>query len=155
MTCVEVLDRVEALAAGDVESDEPMRRHLESCPTCAAALATARRIDTLLSERPALEPPPRFAQSLQQRIRVERWQAEQQVDRIFNLAIAAAVLLFVGGIAFLMRGSVWMESALQLSEVMAAAGTQAVQTAAPSLTTYVAATGLFISGVAMWWWAES
>ena len=155
MTCADVLDRVEAVAAGDLEPDGPLRHHVETCPRCAAALATARRIETFLSERPVMDAPQRFVPALQQRIRVERWQAEQRVDRIFNLAIAAAVLLFVGGIVVLVRGSAWVEGVAQLSAFVASAGAHAVDTAAPSLTTYVAATGLFISGVAMWWWAES
>ena len=78
-----------------------------------------------------------------------------ECDRIFNLAIAAAVLLFVGGIVFLVQGSAWVESVAQLSALMASAGSHAADAAAPSLTTYVAATGLFVSGLAMWWWAES
>ena len=84
MTCAALLDLVDAIAAGDLEPDHEMRAHLESCPTCAAELASARRIEALLAARAAPEAPPRFTVAVQHRIRTERWNAEQRVDRIFN-----------------------------------------------------------------------
>jgi anti-sigma factor RsiW len=155
MTCHEVLEQVEAIAAGDVTTSDATRHHLESCPSCAAALATARRIEGLLAARPVVEAPPRFVSVVQQRIRRERWQLEERVDSIFNVGIAAAAVLFVAGLLFVLRASAVFEAAGQLSSLLTTVGSEAVQAAAPTLATYVAATGLFLSGLAMWWWAES
>ncbi len=155
MTCDDVLDKIEPLAAGDLTPTEALRAHLETCPSCASALATARRVETALAARPIVEAPVRFAATVQARIRRERWVEEQRVDRIFNGAIAAAILLAVGGVFFLLRGSVVLDAAGQFLAVLSAFGEGEPSAGAPSLGTYVAAMGLFVSGVAMWWWAES
>lgn len=155
MTCDDVLNQVEAIAAGDLAAGEGARQHLETCPACAAALATATRIEAMLAARPVVEAPPRFVAAVQQRIRRERWQTEQRVDSIFNIGIAAAAVLFIAGIVFVLRASAVFDAAGNLSAVLATVGAQAVEAAAPTLATYVAATGLFLSGLAMWWWAES
>jgi anti-sigma factor RsiW len=155
MTCDDILDLIEPIAADDLTPSDEMRAHLESCPSCAAALATARRIEATLATRLVVEAPPRFAASVHQRIRRERWVEEQRVDRIFNVAIAAAVLLLVGGVLFLLRGSAVLEAAGQFLALASTFSGEAAESAAPSLGTYVAATGLFVSGLAMWWWAES
>ena len=77
------------------------------------------------------------------------------MDRIFNVAIAAAILLLAGGVFFLLRGSAVLEATVQFLALASTFTGEAAQSAAPSLGTYVAATGLFVSGLAMWWWAES
>ena len=155
MTCDDVLDQIEPLAAGDLTPTEALRAHLESCPTCASALATARRIEASLVARPTIEAPVRFAATVQGRIRRERWVEEQRVDRIFNVAIAAAVLLAVGGVFFLLRGAAVLEATGQFVAVIAALGEVEAAASGPGVGTYAAATGLFVSGLAMWWWAES
>jgi anti-sigma factor RsiW len=154
MTCREAVHLVEAIAAGDLEVEESVRAHFESCPSCASALASARRIELALQARPAPPAPARFTASVLARIRGERWQSEQRVDRIFNVAIVVASLFLVGGLAALTDvGSVlaaggWMWGlAAQLSG-------QLVQQAAPTLLSYVAAAFLLISTLAMWWWAD-
>ena len=38
-----------------------------------------------------------------QRIRRDHWQSEQNVDRLFNLAMVAAVLLMIGGVAAMLN----------------------------------------------------
>jgi anti-sigma factor RsiW len=154
MTCREVLNLVEAIAAGDVTGNEAVSAHLASCPRCAGALAAARGIEAALARGPNPVPPARFTADVIARIRRERWRSEQQVDRIFNVAIAAAVLLVIGGIAALMNfggllaavGNTWALLAVGTEEVVLAA--------APRLATYVGAAGLLVSALAMWWWAE-
>ena len=49
MTCQELTDFVEPIAAGDLEPDAEMRAHFETCPLCASELASARRIETAVS----------------------------------------------------------------------------------------------------------
>ena len=103
MDCRHVLELVEALASGDEPVTDAVRAHLESCPSCAAALASASRIEALLSAREAPPPPARFTASVLQRLRRERWTAEQRVDRLFNAAIVFGFAVIVAGIGALMN----------------------------------------------------
>ena len=154
MNCRDVLDRVEAFAAGDQRPDESIRAHLETCPRCAAALADARRIETFLTSWAAPEAPPRFTATVQNRIRRQNWQSEERIDRVFNGAIVAAALLVIVGVAGMFNVGMVVAAAASLGEYLAFAGAAAVEKAAPSMATYVAAMGLLASAVVMWWWTE-
>jgi anti-sigma factor RsiW len=154
MTCKEALELVEPIAAGDVEADAAARAHFESCPSCAATLATARRLEAVLSSREAPLPPPRFTAIVIQRIHRDRWRAEQNVDRLFNLAMVAALVLVVGGLFALTNVSGVLSAAAGTWALMSTVGTQVAHDAVPSLNTYVAAAGLLASALGMWWWAE-
>jgi anti-sigma factor RsiW len=155
LTCAAVLDLVEPIAAGDVEPALAVRAHLETCPRCAAALASARRLETLLTRREAPIAPPRFAAAVLARVRRERWQAEQRVDRLFNLAIVVAVVLVVAGLGAILNveavlgwaGATW-------TYISEAARRDAARQGPSTLLTYLAAVGFMVSAVAMWWWAE-
>ena len=154
LTCADVLDSVEPIASGDLPVNDSLRAHLQTCPRCAAALASARRLEAALSAWGAPAAPQDFTTAVLARVRRERWRSEQRIDRIFNVAIAAAILLVAGGIAAL----------LNVAEVLAAAAaawtllsdlTREPQAAAgPSLVTYAAAAAFMASALAMWWWAE-
>jgi hypothetical protein len=63
------------------------------------------------------------------------------------------VLIAAGLVALLnvdtvlaVTGSVWT--------LLKEGGRQTVQTAAPTVATYIAAVGLLASALVMWWWAE-
>ena len=103
MSCSDVLDLIEPIAAGDLGADEAVRAHLQSCVTCAAALASAQRLESALKGMEIPPAPATFSATVMQRIRRDRWQSEQNVDRLFNLAIVAAVLLMVGGVAAMLN----------------------------------------------------
>jgi anti-sigma factor RsiW len=154
MTCIQTLELVEQIAAADIEVVPDVRAHFESCPTCASALATARRIEAALAARPAFEAPDGFTSSVLQRIRRERWAAEQHVDRLFNLAMAVAIILVVGGGLALMNVGGVLAATAGLWEFLSTTGTEAARDAAPAFHTYVAAAGLLLSALVMWWWAE-
>ncbi len=154
MTCTDALHLVEAIAAGDLEVDETVRTHFETCPRCASALASARRIEVALQTRPKPQAPARFTQAVLGRIRQERWQSEQRVDRVFNVAIVVAVLLVLGSVLALTNVEAVLGAAGSLWGLLAAVGGQAVAVAAPVLVTYVAAAGLLMSALGMWWWAD-
>ena len=47
MFCDQVVELLEPIAAGDLEPDEAVERHLASCLNCAEALVSARRVDHL------------------------------------------------------------------------------------------------------------
>jgi anti-sigma factor RsiW len=134
--------------------DEETRGHIESCPSCAGALASARRLEAALAALDTPQAPASFTSAVLQRIRRDRWQSEQRVDQLFNVAIVAAVLLVVGGIVamlnvdalFTLSASAWVVAREGIRE--------AARQAAPTVATYVAAAGLLASGLGMWWWAE-
>lgn len=152
LTCAAALDLVEPIAAGDLEVDDAARAHFETCPRCASALASARRIEAALA-RETPPAPPDFTAAVLAAVRRNRWRAEQRIDRVFNVAIAAAILAVVTGVAAL----------LNVSEVISAAGavwklaqtaTNGREVARTSLVTYAGAAAFMASAVAMWWWAE-
>ena len=155
MTCDEVEDIVEAVAAGDLPVDAALVAHLDGCPRCAAALGTARRIESYFATQPAVTAPEEFTRMVLQRIRRERWQSEEQVDRLFNVAMVAAGLLLVLGAAVLFNLSAALQIAATASQLLTAAGEQALRQVAPAVGTYVAATALLVSALGMWWWAET
>lgn len=154
MTCNDALELVEPIAAADLEVTPAARAHFETCPRCAAALASARRVEAELARRQSPAAPARFTATVLQRIRREQWRAEQNVDRLFNVAIAAALVLMFGGLAALLNlngvvsvaGSVWT--------LLNGVGRTAVSVAAPSVGMYVLAAGLLLSALGMWWWAD-
>ena len=154
MTCRDVIDLVEAFAAGDQQPDEAARAHLETCPRCASALADARRIDTFLMSWPAPQAPARFTAAVQHRIRSLRWQSEVQIDRVFNAAMVVSALLVVIGIAGMFNVGTVVALATTLADAVAWAGTAALQKALPVTASYVAAMGLLASALIMWWWTE-
>jgi hypothetical protein len=154
MTCKAVLELVEPIAAGDLDADPAARAHFESCPQCASALATARRLEAILATRPAPAAPSQFGSSVLQRIRREQWRAEQNVDRLFNFAIIVALLLVGGGILALMNLSGVVAAAAGTWSILATLGGQFARQAAPSMNIYIAAVGLLLSVLAMWWWAD-
>ena len=154
LTCDDVLQLVEPIAAGELEVDAIARAHLESCPRCASALASARRIEAALVSREAPAAPARFTNAVLGRIRQERWQSEQNVDRLFNVAILVSLLLMAGGLTALFNVDAVLAGAAATWRMLAAVSGDAVTRAAPRLPTYVASAGLFVSALLMWWWAE-
>ena len=154
MTCDDVLQIVEAIAAGDVEVDSVLRAHFETCPRCASTLASARRLETMLAARPKPKAPDGFTQAVLARIRQEQWQSEERVDRVFNVAIVIALLLVVGSVLALTNVDAALGAAGAVWGMVASASGQAVSAAAPVVLTYVAAIGLLMSALVMWWWAD-
>jgi len=154
MTCHDVLDLVDAIAGGDAEVTPAVRAHVETCPRCAAALASARGIELALAARAAPAAPATFTAAVSARIRRERWSAEQQVDRLFNLAIVAAILLVIGGTLAVVNVGTVINLAAGAWSLVSLFGAQAAGRAETVVTTYVAAAGLLVSALGTWWWAE-
>ena len=73
MTCKDTAELIEAIAADEIRPTPEMRAHLESCPSCASTLATARRLEMMLSAHRPPAAPDRFVASVLQRVRRERW----------------------------------------------------------------------------------
>lgn len=154
MDCGDALPFVEPIAAGDQEPDARLRAHLESCPRCAGALASARRIEAALASIEVPPASPRFTAAVLQRIHRERWRSEQQVDWLFNAAIAAALVVVVASVAAMLNLDLVFSLAASAWLLAADGSRGAVRDAAPALATYLAAAGLLASALGMWWWAE-
>src|SRR6185503_19331520 len=154
MQCADVLDLVEPIAAGDLLPDERVREHLHSCPACAGALASAQRLETLLKAMEFPAAPAAFASQVLQRIRRDRWQSEQNVDRLFNVAIVAAVILIAGGLFAMLNVDAVISLTSAVWAVLKEGSRETARTAASRAATYIAAGGLLASALAMWAWAE-
>jgi predicted anti-sigma-YlaC factor YlaD len=162
MFCDQLLDSVEAIAAGDVAEDAAIAAHVASCAGCRAALADAREVERLLRGRRAPGAPPQFTSRVLTRIRRERWRREQVFDTAFNAFLALIVVAIVGGawvlvsrllgVPFSVAGMLsFIGSAIDASGTSIAATMQDI---APSVPLYAAAVGLLAGALALWWWAE-
>jgi anti-sigma factor RsiW len=154
MLCEDVLELVEPIAAGDRQLDESIRSHVESCPRCASALASAQRLEAALRTLAVPAAPEAFTSNVLQRIRRDRWRSEQRVDRLFNFSIAAAVLVIVGGVAAMLNVDAMLTVTASSWALLREGAHQAVRQVGPTFATYVAAAGLFVSALMMWSWAE-
>jgi anti-sigma factor RsiW len=154
MECGNVLELIEPIAAGDLLPGDEVRDHLQSCPRCAAALASARRVEALLQGMEIPAAPAAFTGAVVQRIRSDKWRSEQNVDRLFNGAIAAAVLLVIGGVAALFNVDVVLSLSASVWAILQEGSRETVRTAVPTVGTYIAAFGLLASALGMWYWAE-
>jgi hypothetical protein len=100
----------------------------------------------------ALEVPPapaNFTAAVVQRIRRDRWRAEQHVDRLFNLAIVFALLLVAGGIAAVLNVQAISTLAVSAWSVAKDGLQETLTLAAPTLATYVAAAALLATAFGM------
>jgi hypothetical protein len=151
-------ERIEAVAAGDEPADETFRAHVEGCVTCAARLARARRIEETLAVRPAPPAPPRFAALVASRIRREHWRAEQQVDWVFNIAVAAGLVAIAGGTLALVNLSLVTETiGAGLSAIFTyftQPGEAAPARVAAGLPTYLLGAVFLATTLLIWSWAE-
>jgi hypothetical protein len=154
MLCRDVLDLIEPIAAGDLRPDDALRAHLESCVACAAALASAQRLESALAAMDFPAAPDAFAAVVLRRIRSDRWQADQRVDRLFNVAIVAAVLLIVGAVVAMLNVETLFALSASAWEILREGMRPSVRAAVPQVSTYIAAAGLLASALGMWWWAE-
>ena len=154
MFCDEALDRVEAIAAGDMTPDGRVAAHLSTCPNCASALESARQVDASLRRRPVPAAPAQFTARTLARVRRARWRSDQFLDVGFNLAIGAVVLLMVGGLWMLFaRTGVGAVTGDAVS-LFGSGFVVVAKRVAPSLPLYLGAARLLASALGIWGWAE-
>jgi anti-sigma factor RsiW len=154
MTCKDVADFIEPIAAGEIQPTADVRAHLETCPSCAAALASARRLEAILASTAPPPVPDRFVASVLQRVRRERWRMEQNVDRLFNAAMIAALVIVAVGVFGLMNLSGVVAASDGAWATLQTLSSQLGQRMLPVVDTYIAAAGLLLTALGMWWWAE-
>jgi len=101
LPCEEALDLLEPYLDGDLPPDEMdrVRRHLEACPTCAAELALAARIQRELRALPQPDCPPEVIERVRRagRGEVVPFPFRGRSPRWRTAAAAALVALAVGG----------------------------------------------------------
>ena len=157
MFCDEVLEAIESIAAGEVTPSSRIAEHLASCRGCAAAHASARRVDAWLRARPAPAAPAHFTSRVMSRVRRARWRGEQLLDWGFNVALAAAGLLVVASVWVVMRRSGLTTVSPAGNDVVQLFGAGMMTLArriSPSLPLYAAAAALLGTALGVWWWAE-
>lgn len=154
MTCRDAAEFIEAIAADEIHPTPEMRAHLETCPSCASALVAARRLEALLATNRPPPVPDRFVAIVLQRVRRERWRMEQNVDRLFNVAMVAALIIVVVGASALMNLSGVLAASAGALSGLRTLSSQLAQQMVPAVHTYIAAAGLLLTVLVMWWWAE-
>ena len=152
MKCVDFEDHIEAVAAGE-EPDGAFAAHLDGCARCTAALSRARLIEATLAARPVPAAPARFASAVATRIRLDDWRSEQQVDRMFNVAVAVGLVAIAGGTLALVNLSAVMDAiaagASALNGVLTQRG-DAMEVRVPAFSTYLLVGGFLVTALLVW-----
>lgn len=154
MFCDEVLELIEAMAAGDVAADARITTHLNSCAGCAAALADARRVEQLLKDRTAPAAPAQFTTRIMGRIRRDRWRRDQFLDIGFNLAVGVIVVAVLAVFWAVLSQSGFGGLSQDAVNVLGSAAAGLFRRATPSLPLYLAASAIVATALGVWWWAE-
>ena len=154
MTCEDVLNAVEPIAAGERQPDAWMAAHLSTCVSCASALEAARRLDAMLRQRLVPAPPPQFTVRTMARIRKARWHNEQVIDWAFNAGLALIALVTAAGIWIIISRSGFTLVGNDALQLLGAGMRTFVQRVSPSLPLYALATVLLVTALGIWWWAE-
>ena len=154
MVCTHLDELIEPIAAGDVVPDADTRAHLASCAACAHALELARQIDGVLAAQPVPDLGPAFTSRLMIRLRRERWRSEQYLDVAFNIAVALAVVTTVSGLVMVLAASGLTTVSPDLTGLFVSGAAEVLSAVTPALPVYGVAAAVFVSGMAIWWWAE-
>ena len=154
MTCADLADLIDPIAAGDLTPDAAVSAHLAACPSCARSLDAARRLETLLRARLVPSAPSQFTMRVVNRVHRASWRREQIVDGIFNIAMIAAALLVAVGLVFALRRTGLSILTTDAMNVFSAGMLTAAQKVVPSLPLYAGATGLIVVALGVWWWAS-
>ena len=153
--CDELNVVVDAVADGSLELSADQWAHVSGCAVCAFRLEQARAIHAALVTRETPAPPLSFAADVMARVRRERWRTEQAVDIGFNLALAAGVVLVVGGAIGLAWSAGLLTINMEWRSVLLAAMAQWGTRLLPQLQTVVMAALLLSMALGAWWWAET
>jgi hypothetical protein len=147
-------DEVEAIAEGARDATREERLHLAQCEACARALALATRVHATLQAQTMPEPPPSLVGSVLSHARRERWRAEQRLDLVFNVFVGCAVSLGVGAVWLVLSATGLMTLGNDVASILVRVMSETVRQSLPALPTYALAVTVFLSGLAVWWWAE-
>jgi len=154
MFCDEVLDAIEPIAAGDLTPDGRVAAHLTTCPNCAGALASARRVEQMLRSRVVPKPAPQFTARTMALIRRRRWRREQFVDAGFNISLMIIGFGVAAAIWLALHRSGLISVSNGAFDTMGAGFGVLRQHVGTSIPVYAGACALLISALGVWWWAE-
>ncbi|HEX2442660.1 MAG TPA: hypothetical protein VHJ77_01850 [Vicinamibacterales bacterium] len=154
MTCQEFEDRIDALASGDEVQTHETRAHLETCHRCQAAFARAVQVEQFLASRPAPAAPPRFTPRVSIAVRHATWESEQSLDRWFNVAVAASILLAACGVWLLANVSGMAAVGADAGRLLRDGAALAAERFGGNVAVYFGATLVLLFSVAVWSWAE-
>lgn len=154
MFCDEALDLIESIAEGELTPEGRVAAHLATCPNCAAALASARRLEQALRARPVPRAPARFTARMMTTLRRKRWRSEQFLDVGFNVALAAVGLIVVGGVLMLLSHAGLMPAGNGALGLVSGGVAGMVRRAVAAVPVYVGAAALLAVALGVWWWAE-
>lgn len=154
MFCDEVLERVEAIAAGELAVDERLAAHFQTCAGCTMTLEDAVDLERRLTARAVPPLPAHFAARTLTRLRRERWRGEVFVDTIFNVSLAMVLLAVVGLIGLVVEGSGFAAITRTARVGISQQVVNLARRAAPSLALYAGAAALMGGALGLWWWAE-
>ncbi len=154
MTCDDVQNAIELIAAGEMTPDAETASHLAACRSCAAALEAARRVDALLRQRPIPAPPAQFTARTLASIRRARWRNEQMIDWGFNAALAFVGVAIAIGVWIVVSRSGFTFAGNDALQLFGAGLRTFLQRVTPALPIYALATMLLITALGIWWWAE-
>jgi predicted anti-sigma-YlaC factor YlaD len=155
-SCEDLVEIVDAMAAGDssVVLDEEARRHFSECVACRAAVERARQIDRALAQLTEPAAPADLADRVLARVEGERWRAERYVDLGFNVALAAGLVLTLGGVWMLVNLS-GLAAAMSDLSIMFGRGLGLVaERASAAAPTVAGAVGFLTTALLVWWWAD-
>jgi len=154
MFCDEVLDAIESIAAGEMTPDGRVAAHLTTCPNCAAALASARRVEQMLQARSVPKPAPQFTTRTMALIRRRRWRRDQFLDAGFNVALMIMGIGVVAAVWVALHRSGLIAVSNGTFDALSAGFGLLRQRVASSVPLYVGATLLIVTALGIWWWAE-
>jgi predicted anti-sigma-YlaC factor YlaD len=154
MFCDEALDSVEAIAGGELMPEGRIAAHLATCPNCAAALSSARRLEQMLQARPVQKPPAQFTSRTMAVVRRRRWRSEQFLDVSFNVVLGLVALVVVAGVWMFINRSGLVSVSNDTVTVLSTSVVSLAHRAAPSVPLYAGATALLATALGVWWWAE-
>jgi predicted anti-sigma-YlaC factor YlaD len=154
MSCDEMTDLIEPIAAGDLVPGASVEAHLASCAACRASVDRARVLERLLQERPAPTAPPQFTSRALARIRRDQWRREQWLDTGFNIVVASLVLAVVVALWLVIDRTGIVTLSNDAVDMIAQATITLLRRIAPEVPLYAAATALIMAAVGVWWWAE-
>ena len=155
MRCDELEPLIEAIADGTFEPAPEDLAHLSSCAGCAQRLERARNIEQWLTAREMPQPPASFTALVMARIGQEKWQTERVVDIGFNLAIAAGVLVILGGGAGLAWSLGFFTLDVDVAALFNVATSQVEGRVMNQLQTVGIAAVVLTMALVLWWWAEA
>jgi anti-sigma factor RsiW len=154
MTCDELDDLIEPLAAGELDVTAAMEAHLSTCEGCRTAYALAVSIERTLVSQPAPKVPDAFLMSVMSGVRRYRWRSERYLDFAFNLLIGLTVIVVAGGLFALLTVSGLAAVSADMVRVFLGGSSELTARAMPNAGLFTATLLVVVGGMGLWWWAE-